>query len=94
MASFFSVLQGIACYVNACKALLHDHCYARYQRANAICPACKADWSRPEKLRSIGEGAAKDGDDRRRTRRATQSVNDEDEDEEMEPPDDEEMDDA
>ncbi|KDQ18033.1 hypothetical protein BOTBODRAFT_29347 [Botryobasidium botryosum FD-172 SS1] len=73
--------RGVACYTPACKGRLHDHCYKRYRASNARCPACAADWSRADKLRKVGEEAAKDGDDRRSRRQRTGSTNSGDEDE-------------
>ena len=60
---------GVRCYIPACSARLHNHCYKRFARDSRICPTCRTDWSQPQNLLKIGEDAVKDGQDSRSTRR-------------------------
>lgn len=76
----------MACHTPNCKVRLHLHCFSKYRRTNTACPSCKKDWPREAKdkpLKPVGEGAAREGDERRR-RAQTQDPSDE-EDHEEEP---------
>lgn len=55
--------RGVACLTPNCKCVLHTHCFNQHRRHKSICPACQQDWSADKKLRPVGEGAVRDGQD-------------------------------
>ncbi|KAI0375014.1 hypothetical protein BV20DRAFT_961260 [Pilatotrama ljubarskyi] len=67
------VTRGVACFTPQCKTRMHTHCFNNYKRRNHKCPSCNQSWSdgNLNKLRPVGEGAFKEGQDlgRRRVRR-------------------------
>jgi hypothetical protein len=64
------VTRGIACYTRACKSRLHTHCFVKFTRRTPKCPSCQAEWGGEfaDKLRPVGEDAARDGHDTRQRR--------------------------
>ena len=55
----------MSCYTPNCQARFHHHCLKRYRKSprGNVCPACKSDWSKPDRLHKVGEDAAQDGDE-------------------------------
>jgi hypothetical protein len=49
---------------------MHNHCHAIFKKRSSTCPACNADWSgaNEKMLFSVGEDAARDGNEQRQTR--------------------------
>ncbi|KAF8654195.1 hypothetical protein AX16_003723 [Volvariella volvacea WC 439] len=78
------ITRGVACHTNNCKTRMHSHCFAIYRRHNQSCPTCSVAWPQEatmSPLVPVGEGAAKDEDDKRRVRRRNQTTSEDAEDE-------------
>jgi non-structural maintenance of chromosomes element 1 len=81
------VTRGVACYTRQCKTRMHNHCLKAFVKRNNTCPACQVSWDEAgrAKLRPVGEGAVKDGqDEHRRTREVDEDEEEEEEEEEAE----------
>ena len=82
---FELLTKGVKCHIPACSGRLHGHCYKRFTRDSKTCPTCRADWSQPQRLITIGEGAVKDGGDSRSRRDEEDNETDDSEEDESEP---------
>ncbi|KAK0450782.1 Nse1 non-SMC component of SMC5-6 complex-domain-containing protein [Armillaria borealis] len=78
------VTKGFACHTPNCKVRVHTYCFTQTRKHRSSCPACNADWPRNggKPLLSVGEDAAKEGDDQRRRAKHTPAQSDDDSDEE------------
>ncbi|OCH95004.1 hypothetical protein OBBRIDRAFT_746510 [Obba rivulosa] len=79
------ITRGIRCYSPNCQSRMHHHCYNLYKAGKHVCPTCGTSWSgevNVKKLKPIGEGAFREGQDL--TRRQARHTPEEDEDDEAE----------
>ena len=79
------VTEGTACATPNCKARLHPFCYRSYRNRHDTCPTCQTKWGTDtSKVRPVGEGAFKDGQDKgkRRARQASEGSDEEGEEQE------------
>ncbi|KAK0483544.1 Nse1 non-SMC component of SMC5-6 complex-domain-containing protein, partial [Armillaria novae-zelandiae] len=80
------VTKGFACHTPNCRVRVHTYCFTQTRKHRSSCPACNVDWPRNggKPLLSVGEDAAKEGDDqRRRAKHTPQSDDDSGEEEDV-----------
>ena len=65
---------------------MHYHCCSGFRKRHTACPSCSQNWPKDDPLIPVGEGAVRDGDDRkRRTRIRSAEASEDDEPSEDEP---------